>query len=44
MTRADTDWNLVMAANLMMMVPPIVLYFVLQKRLIGGIASVGLKG
>jgi ABC-type sugar transport system, permease component len=43
-TRSGTDWNLVMAANLIMMVPPIVLYFVLQRRLIGGIASVGLKG
>lgn len=43
-TRRDTEWNLVMAANLLMMVPPILLYFALQKRLIGGIASVGLKG
>lgn len=43
-TRSGTDWNLVMAANLIMMVPPIILYFVLQRRLIGGIASVGLKG
>ena len=44
MTRAGTDWNLVMAANLLMMVPPVVVYFVLQRQLIGGIASVGLKG
>ena len=43
-TRRGTEWNLVMAANLMMMIPPIVLYFALQKRLIGGIASVGIKG
>jgi ABC-type glycerol-3-phosphate transport system permease component len=43
-TRRDTEWNLVMAANLMMMIPPVLLYFALQKRLIGGIASVGLKG
>ena len=43
-TRRDTEWNLVMASNLLMMVPPIVLYFLLQKRLIGGIASVGIKG
>jgi multiple sugar transport system permease protein len=43
-TRRDTEWNLVMAANLMMMIPPILIYFALQKRLIGGIASVGLKG
>ena len=33
-----------MAANLMMMIPPILIYFALQKQLIGGIASVGLKG
>jgi ABC-type glycerol-3-phosphate transport system permease component len=43
-TRSGTDWNLVMAANLIMMIPPVVLYFALQRRLIGGIASVGLKG
>lgn len=43
-TRSGTDWNLVMAGNILMMIPPIVLYFVLQRRLIGGIASVGLKG
>lgn len=33
-----------MAANLIMMIPPVVLYFVLQRRLIGGIVSVGIKG
>jgi multiple sugar transport system permease protein len=43
-TRLDTEWNLLMASNLLMMIPPIVLYFALQKRLIGGIASVGIKG
>jgi ABC-type glycerol-3-phosphate transport system permease component len=43
-TRANTDWNLVMAANLLMMIPPIVIYFVLQRQLVGGIASVGIKG
>lgn len=42
--RAGTEWNLVMAANLLMMIPPVVIYFVLQRQLIGGIASVGLKG
>jgi ABC-type glycerol-3-phosphate transport system permease component len=43
-TRLDTEWNLLMASNLLMMIPPIVIYFALQKRLIGGIASVGIKG
>jgi multiple sugar transport system permease protein len=43
-TRAGTPWNLTMAANLITILPPVFLYFFLQKRLIGGIASVGLKG
>ena len=36
--------NLLMAAALMSTIPMLVLYFVAQKQLIGGIASVGLKG
>jgi ABC-type glycerol-3-phosphate transport system permease component len=36
--------NLVMAASLLSVLPILVLYFLLQKYLIGGIASVGLKG
>jgi multiple sugar transport system permease protein len=43
-TRANTDWNLLMAANLIMMMPSVLIYFFAQKQLIGGIASVGLKG
>lgn len=43
-TRADPDINLLMAANLIMMLPAVVLYFFAQDKLIGGIASVGLKG
>jgi multiple sugar transport system permease protein len=43
-TRADTPWNLTMAANLVTILPCIVVYFFVQKKLIGGIASVGLKG
>lgn len=43
-TRADTPWNLTMAANLVTILPTVILYFFVQKRLIGGIASVGLKG
>ena len=30
-TRLDTEWNLVMASNLMMMIPPIVIYFALRS-------------
>jgi ABC-type glycerol-3-phosphate transport system permease component len=36
--------NLVMAAVLLSVIPMLVLYFAAQKQLIGGIASVGLKG
>jgi multiple sugar transport system permease protein len=43
-TRADPNNNELMAANLIMMLPPLILFFVAQKQLIGGIASVGLKG
>lgn len=40
----NAQWNVLMAANLISIVPPVTVYFVLQRRLIGGIASVGLKG
>jgi multiple sugar transport system permease protein len=43
-TSSGTPWNLTMAANLLSMIPPIVVFFFVQKKLIGGIASVGLKG
>ena len=43
-TLADTPWNITMAANLIAIVPTVIVYFFVQKKLIGGIASVGLKG
>ncbi len=43
-TLADTPWNLTMAANLVTILPTVIVYFFVQKKLIGGIASVGLKG
>lgn len=43
-SRAGTDWNLLMAANLVTMLPAVIIYFFAQDKLIGGIASVGLKG
>jgi multiple sugar transport system permease protein len=43
-TRADPSNNLLMAANLIMMIPPLLIFFFAQEKLIGGIASVGLKG
>ncbi len=40
----NAQWNLLMAGNLIAIIPMVVTYFVLQRQLIGGIASVGLKG
>jgi len=40
----NAQWNILMAANLISVIPPVIVYFVLQRKLIGGIASVGLKG
>ena len=42
--RYNIQWNLIMAGSLLGVVPPLLLYFVAQKQLIGGIASVGIKG
>jgi ABC-type glycerol-3-phosphate transport system permease component len=42
--RYSVEWNLFMAATLVSIIPVLVLYFFAQKQLIGGIASVGLKG
>jgi ABC-type glycerol-3-phosphate transport system permease component len=43
-TMSVNTTNLVMAASLLSVLPILVLYFLLQEYLIGGIASVGLKG
>lgn len=42
--RYNIQWNLIMAGSLIAVVPCIVIYFFTQKYLIGGIASVGIKG
>jgi ABC-type glycerol-3-phosphate transport system permease component len=42
--RYSVEWNLFMAATLVSIVPVLILYFFAQKQLIGGIASVGIKG
>jgi multiple sugar transport system permease protein len=42
--RYSVEWNLFMAATLVSILPILILYFFAQERLIGGIASVGLKG
>jgi ABC-type glycerol-3-phosphate transport system permease component len=43
-TVATNTTNYVMAASLLSILPMLILYFVAQKQLLGGIASVGLKG
>lgn len=42
--RYSVEWNLFMAATLVSILPILILYFFVQRQLIGGIASVGLKG
>jgi ABC-type glycerol-3-phosphate transport system permease component len=42
--RYSTEWNLFMAATLVTILPVLIVYFFSQDQLIGGIASVGLKG
>ena len=42
--RVDVAWNEMMAANLLAIIPVLVVYFLAQNKLIGGIASVGIKG
>jgi multiple sugar transport system permease protein len=43
-SRVGLEWNVLMAANLIAIIPPLIVYFLAQKRLIGGIASVGIRG
>ena len=39
-----TDWNLMMAASVMAMAPIFVLFFAMQRKVIEGLATSGLKG
>jgi multiple sugar transport system permease protein len=41
--QGGTDWNLLMAASLLVMLPVIILFFLTQKTFIQGIATTGLK-
>ena len=43
-TTVGTKWNIVMAATLVAMLPPLIVYAFSQNRLMGGIASVGIRG
>jgi multiple sugar transport system permease protein len=42
--RYSVEWNLLMAATLVSVAPILILYFFVQRHLIGGISSLGLKG
>ena len=42
--RFNIQWNLIMAGSLMAVIPCVVLYFFTQRYIVGGIASVGIKG
>lgn len=42
--RSATEWNIVMAATLMAMLPPLIVYAFRQNKLMGGIAAVGIRG
>lgn len=39
-----TAWEMLMAGSLMAMLPPAILFFITQKRLMGGIATTAIKG
>ena len=43
-TRVGTEWNIVMAATLVAMLPPLLVYAFSQNKMMGGIASVGIRG
>lgn len=42
--RHGTDWNLVMAASVMFMLPVIILFFMAQKAFVEGVTLTGVKG
>ena len=41
--QGGTEWNMLMAASLLVMLPVIVLFFLAQKTFIQGIATTGMK-
>jgi len=42
--RFHIEWGMIMAGSLLAMAPCVIVYFLTQKYLIGGIANVGIKG
>jgi len=43
-THGQVEWNLLMAATLVTLIPPLILFFVFQRAFVQGIALTGLKG
>lgn len=43
-TQYKTEWSLLMAASLLVTIPVVVVYFVVQKRFVEGITFSGIKG
>jgi multiple sugar transport system permease protein len=43
-THGGTEWNLLMAASLLILSPVIILFFMAQKTFVQGIATTGMKG
>ncbi|MFR1891886.1 hypothetical protein [Hungatella sp.] len=43
-TQYKTEWSLLMATALMITLPVIIIYFIVQKRFIEGITFSGIKG
>jgi multiple sugar transport system permease protein len=39
-----TDWTLLMAASVAIMLPTLIVFFLLQRRFIEGVTFTGLKG
>jgi len=42
--RYSVEWHLFMGATLVSILPILVIYFFAQRHLIGGLASIGIKG
>ena len=40
----QVQWGALMAATTMTALPPLMMFFLAQKQLLGGIASIGVKG
>jgi multiple sugar transport system permease protein len=43
-SHGGTEWNLLMAASLLIIAPVLILFFITQRTFIEGIATTGMKG